>query len=104
MAWGSLLTCCPAFSRCSFKPTVLLNRTHGGLGIGLTLVKSLVEMHGGTVEATSDGLGKGSEFTVRLPILQAGDVVPEETNELPDETRSFPSHRILIVDDCGLPP
>ena len=76
-----------------------LNRTHGGLGIGLTLVKSLVEMHGGTVEATSDGLGKGSEFTVRLPILQASDVVPEEANDLPDETRSFPCHRILIVDD-----
>ena len=76
-----------------------LNRTQGGLGIGLTLVKSLVEMHGGTVEATSDGLGKGSEFTVRLPILQASDVVPEEANDLPDETRSFPCHRILIVDD-----
>ena len=56
-----------------------LNRSQGGLGIGLTLVKSLVEMHGGTVEATSDGLGKGSEFTVRLPILQASDVVPEES-------------------------
>ena len=76
-----------------------LNRSQGGLGIGLTLVKSLVEMHGGTVEATSDGLGKGSEFTVRLPILQASDVVPEEANELPDETRAFPFHRILIVDD-----
>ncbi len=76
-----------------------LNRSQGGLGIGLTLVKSLVEMHGGTVEATSDGLGKGSEFTVRLPILQASDVVAEEATDLPDETRSFPSHRILIVDD-----
>ena len=76
-----------------------LNRTHGGLGIGLTLVKSLVEMHGGTVEVTSDGLGKGSEFTVRLPILQASDVVREEANDLPDETRAFPFRRILIVDD-----
>ena len=76
-----------------------LNCSQGGLGIGLTLVKSLVKMHGGTVEATSDGLGNGSEFTVRLPILQASDVIPEEANDLPDETRSFPFNRILIVDD-----
>jgi PAS domain S-box-containing protein len=76
-----------------------LNRSQGGLGIGLTLVKSLVEMHGGTVEVTSDGLGKGSEFTVRLPILQASDIVPEEANGAPSKKRSFPCHRILIVDD-----
>ncbi len=76
-----------------------LSRSQGGLGIGLTLVKSLVELHGGTVEATSDGLGKGSQFTVRLPILQASDVVPEEANDLPRKTRSFPSRRILVVDD-----
>jgi signal transduction histidine kinase len=45
-----------------------LERSQGGLGIGLTLVKSLVEMHGGTIEAHSSGLGCGSEFTVRLPL------------------------------------
>jgi len=78
-----------------------LHRSQGGLGIGLTLVRSLVELHGGTVEATSDGLGMGCEFTVRLPILQASDVVPEDTNELPDERRSFPCRRILVVDDLG---
>jgi signal transduction histidine kinase len=43
-------------------------RADGGLGIGLSLVRSLVEMHGGSVEAHSDGAGQGSTFTVRLPI------------------------------------
>ena len=49
-----------------------LDRSQGGLGIGLTLVKSLVEMHGGSVEARSDGPGQGSEFVVRLPLAGAG--------------------------------
>jgi CheY-like chemotaxis protein/two-component sensor histidine kinase len=76
-----------------------LSRTHGGLGIGLTLAKNLVAMHGGTVEANSDGLGKGSEFTVRLPVLQTSDVVSEEADNLPGKAKSFPVNRILIVDD-----
>jgi PAS domain S-box-containing protein len=76
-----------------------LSRTHGGLGIGLTLVQNLVAMHGGSVEAKSDGLGSGSEFTVRLPILQASEVLPHDANTLPDKARSFPVNRILIVDD-----
>jgi signal transduction histidine kinase len=47
-----------------------VGRTQGGLGIGLTLVKRLVTMHHGTVEAKSDGLGAGSEFIVRLPAFR----------------------------------
>jgi signal transduction histidine kinase len=48
-----------------------LDRAQGGLGIGLALAKSLVEMHGGTIEARSDGPGRGSEFIVRLPASEA---------------------------------
>ncbi len=48
-----------------------LERAHGGLGIGLTLVKSLIRLHGGTIEAQSDGLNKGSSFIIRLPLSSA---------------------------------
>ncbi|HLA10589.1 MAG TPA: PAS domain S-box protein [Pyrinomonadaceae bacterium] len=72
-------------------------RSEGGLGIGLTLVKRLIEMHGGSVEARSEGEGKGSEFAVRLPILS------ETTNLAPpqsiDAERPTPTRRILVVDD-----
>ena len=54
-----------------------------------------------TVAATSGGSGNGSELTVRLPILRVNDIVSEEADYLPHETRSFPSQRILVVDDLG---
>jgi signal transduction histidine kinase/CheY-like chemotaxis protein len=70
-------------------------RAQGGLGIGLTLVKSLVGMHGGKVEARSDGPGLGSEFVVRLPILKMAAAQPEVRRSV----QPLPARRILIVDD-----
>jgi PAS domain S-box-containing protein len=73
-----------------------LERASGGLGIGLTLVKSLVEMHGGRVEARSEGPGRGSEFLVHLPVL-IGSSTPAG-NTAPGDTTSA-TYRILVVDD-----
>ena len=73
-----------------------LERSQAGLGVGLTLAKRLVTLHGGTLTARSDGAGRGSEFEVRLPL--AGAVLPEiDKVRRPDE--SGPSRRILIADD-----
>jgi signal transduction histidine kinase len=75
-----------------------LDRSQGGLGIGLTLVKSLVEAHHGSVTATSAGLGKGSEFTIRLPLKAAGVAVAScDGAAAPNATAA--KRRILIVDD-----
>jgi PAS domain S-box-containing protein len=75
-----------------------LGRSHGGLGIGLTLVKRLVEMHRGAIEAKSDGPGKGSEFVVRLPVVvTANGPQAELGNAEPLAPKS--SLRILVVDD-----
>jgi signal transduction histidine kinase len=75
-----------------------LERSHGGLGIGLTLVKRLVEMHGGSVQAFSEGLGHGSEFTVRLPLTQEGAPLAV-VGPKPETPRKAPPRRILVVDD-----
>ncbi len=74
-----------------------LERAGSGLGIGLTLVKTLVDMHGGTVEVSSDGIGKGSEFVVRLPIIADS---PAPATRLPRDVPAVAaSRRILVVDD-----
>lgn len=73
-----------------------LERSHSGLGIGLTLVKSLVEMHGGRVEAHSDGLGKGSEFVVYLPVVVGAETPSQPKPTTPHDARKC---RILVVDD-----
>jgi PAS domain S-box-containing protein len=71
-------------------------RAQGGLGIGLTLVKQLVEMHGGRIEVESAGHGSGSVFRVRLPILE--EAAEERTSE-PAALPPAPPRRILVVDD-----
>ncbi len=76
-----------------------MERSKSGLGVGLTLVKRLVDLHGGTVEARSEGLGKGSEFTVRLPILADASVTTKVSDSGVDLALPVMSHRILIVDD-----
>jgi len=77
-----------------------LDRSHGGLGIGLTLVKRIVEAHGGTVEARSEGPGAGTEFIVTLPAISAK--VPGESSHgrrRIQQMANLPRHRILVVDD-----
>jgi PAS domain S-box-containing protein len=80
------------------QATRSLDRTHGGLGIGLTLVSRLVKLHGGSVEVRSEGLGHGSEFVVRLPTLLEPPA-PVPVAPLSDRGGREPSRRILVVDD-----
>jgi len=73
-----------------------LERSHGGLGIGLSIVKRLVEMHGGSVVARSDGHEMGSEFVVRLPIVLS---VVQTQNHEAESASPFSRRRVLVVDD-----
>jgi signal transduction histidine kinase/ActR/RegA family two-component response regulator len=83
-----------------------LERARGGLGIGLTLARRLVEMHGGSIEARSEGVGKGSEFVVRLPLRMdlwqpsaghAEGSVPASAHDA--NSASSRAYRVLVVDD-----
>jgi len=74
-----------------------LERSAGGLGIGLTLVKSLVELHGGSVEARSEGPGRGSEFVLRIPI--GPEVLASQSAAAAIGAAPVPWRRVLIVDD-----
>jgi PAS domain S-box-containing protein len=76
------------------------DRAKGGLGIGLSLAQSLVELHGGTISAHSEGPGKGSEFVVRLPALVPLDAVEFDT-KLPVIRPNVTSRRVLVVDDVA---
>ena len=74
-----------------------LDRSEGGLGIGLTIVKNIVEMHDGTVEAATEGLGKGSEFIVRLPMAGTLSTAGSHSPTTPAATAR--GLRVLVVDD-----
>ena len=78
-----------------------VDRAEGGLGIGLALVKNIVELHGGTVEARSEGRGKGSEFLVRLPLHGAAcQPMAVAPHALPSAAaQPFAPRRVLLVDD-----
>ncbi len=75
-----------------------IERSEGGLGIGLTLTHRLVEMHGGRIEARSDGLGKGSEFIIHLPVLEV-EGQPCESEPASEAACSGTGRRIAIADD-----
>jgi signal transduction histidine kinase/CheY-like chemotaxis protein len=80
-----------------------VTRTHSGLGLGLSLVRHLVELHGGTIEAASEGKGRGASFTLRLPLLGAAagrTGAAAAPPPLPD-VNTIRGCRILIVDDDG---
>ena len=81
------------------------NRQFGGLGLGLTISKAMVEMHGGTIEAHSEGKGKGASFCVRLPLVVSGPAPaaasPGETQSPPESPRKLVALRILLVEDHG---
>ena len=91
----------PALVGKVFEPFVqgerTLARTQGGLGLGLALVKGLSELHGGSVEARSDGPGAGAEFVVRLPLAPGPAAAPEPG--LPSRPAAASRHRVLVVED-----
>jgi signal transduction histidine kinase/ActR/RegA family two-component response regulator len=82
------------------------NRQRGGLGLGLAIVRHIVELHGGTARAASEGLGKGATFTVTLPITRAHAAPPSESRDMaarwrlaPENPPSIAGVRALLVDD-----
>jgi signal transduction histidine kinase/DNA-binding response OmpR family regulator len=75
------------------------DRSQGGLGIGLTIVRSLIQLHGGSVDARSEGSGRGSEFVVRLPAVAEEDAPVAQETSAPARAKAQQRRRVLIVDD-----
>ena len=76
-----------------------LDRPHGGLGVGLTLVQRLVHLHGGSVQARSEGPGKGAEFIVRLPLRAEPAIIDAASLSREDGKHAGTPRRVLVVDD-----
>jgi signal transduction histidine kinase/CheY-like chemotaxis protein len=74
-------------------------RRHGGLGLGLALVRDLVELHGGSVTAESEGLGKGATFTVRLPTMAVAPIGAPDARATGPAPRALASIRVLLIED-----
>jgi CheY-like chemotaxis protein/two-component sensor histidine kinase len=75
------------------------NHRLGGLGIGLTLARTLTELHNGTIEAKSDGAGRGSEFLIRLPLADTQTAGGPAKKRTEAKRQKFASHRILVIED-----
>jgi PAS domain S-box-containing protein len=75
------------------------DRTRGGLGLGLSLARTLTNLHGGTVSAHSAGVGQGSEFTLRLPVSAPPDILADVPIRRTREISAGAGHRVLVVDD-----
>jgi CheY-like chemotaxis protein len=76
-----------------------MDRSQGGLGIGLTLVRTIAQLHGGSVLALSDGPGRGSEFIVSLPLLKSGRETAGIEAAVAPGDRARATRRVLVVDD-----
>jgi two-component system, chemotaxis family, CheB/CheR fusion protein len=76
-----------------------LDRPHGGLGVGLTLVQRLVHLHGGRVQASSEGPGKGTEFVVRLPLRAEPAIIDATSSSKEEREQTGVPRRVLVVDD-----
>jgi CheY-like chemotaxis protein len=75
------------------------SRSQSGLGVGLALARAIIELHHGTIEARSEGAGKGSEFIIKLPVEAARPAAAPEQPKRPANGRASVARRVLVVDD-----